>query len=319
LVVDNQLADGERPDQVCWRIASAQFGVVSRPQAWATGLTRDGIHDRVQRGRWQRMLPGVYRLAGSPETWYQRLMAACLWAGDGTAASHRSAAALWALPDFTSDLIELSTPRDLRARGGWPLLHRVTDFGPADIVLVVGIPVTSPARTLLDLSGLASLLGRAIVEAALDDALRRGLTSLSRLRWTAGRVGGRGKPGTSLFKELLRQRSRGYIPPASELESQLVRGLREANLPPPRRQHEIRERGKLLARVDLAYPDSLLAIEADGYRYHSGRAAWQHDRTRRNALTSRGWRILHVTWDDLQARPQQIIDQIRRTLGAVSS
>jgi very-short-patch-repair endonuclease len=205
------------------------------------------------------------------------------------------------------------------ARGDWPILHRVRDLRPADIASVAGIPVTTPARTLLDICGLVKLSGPAIVEDALDDALRRKLTSLPRLRWIADRVAGKGKPGSTLLKELLGQRAAGYVPPASELESLLARVLRDARLPAPARQHEIREFGRLLARVDLAYPDVLLAIEADGYRHHSGRTAWQNDRTRRNALTSRGWRVLHVTWEDLRLRRGQVVEDIRRTLSAPSS
>jgi very-short-patch-repair endonuclease len=203
-------------------------------------------------------------------------------------------------------------------RGEWPILHRVRELRPADIASVAGIPVTSPARTLLDVCGLANVTGPVIVEDAFDDALRRELTSLPRLRWTAERVG-RGKPGSRLLKELLRQRAPGFVPPASQLESLVLQVLRDARLPEPERQHEIREFGRLLARVDLAYPDVLLAIEADGYRYHSGRAAWQNDRTRRNALTSRGWRILHLTWEDLRVRRGQVVEDIRRTLSAASS
>jgi very-short-patch-repair endonuclease len=70
-----------------------------------------------------------------------------------------------------------------------------------------------------------------------------------------------------------------------------------------------------LARVDLAYPDVLLAIEADGYRYHSGRVAWQRDLERRNALTSRGWRVIHVTWKDVVLEGERVAADIRRALG----
>jgi very-short-patch-repair endonuclease len=245
-------------------------------------------------------------------------MAATLWAGPKAAASHRSAAALWEFPHFPPDLIELSTPQQRMARGDWPILHRVRDLRATDIASIAEIPVTSPARTLLDICGLVRVIEPTVVEEALDDALRRELTSLPRLRWTAERVG-RGKPGSTMLKELLRRRAPGFVPPDSQLESMLLRVLRNARLPEPSRQHEIREMGKLLARVDIAYPDVQLAIEADGYRYHSGRIAWQKDLARRNALTSRGWRILHVTWEDLRKRRGHVVEEIRRTLSEASS
>ena len=96
--------------------------------------------------------------------------------------------------------------------------------------------------------------------------------------------------------------------------------MQRAGLPPPVSQYEIRDQGKLLARVDFAYPEAMVAIEADGYRYHSGKVSWQRDRIRRNALTTRGWRVLHVTWDDLQTRPDEVTSEIRVALeGAANS
>jgi very-short-patch-repair endonuclease len=80
-----------------------------------------------------------------------------------------------------------------------------------------------------------------------------------------------------------------------------------AGLPKPAIQHEIRDRGRLVAIVDFAYPDVRLAIEADGYRWHSGRARWRTDLQRRNAVTALGWRIVHVTWEDLERTPDELL------------
>lgn len=66
--------------------------------------------------------------------------------------------------------------------------------------------------------------------------------------------------------------------------------------------------------VDFAFPASCLAIEADGYRWHSGRVHWEHDRERRNRLTLAGWRVIHVTWSDLSRRPEAVIETVRRAL-----
>src|SRR5207247_278256 len=120
--------------------------------------------------------------------------------------------------------------------------------------------------------------------------------------------------GAILLAELMRERQAGSTPPASILESRLRRLLTGSGLPKPTEQWEIQDRGRLVARVDFAYPEAHIAIEADGYRYHSGKVAWQRDRTRRNALTSRGWRVLHVTWDDLHDRPTNVVSDIRAAL-----
>lgn len=273
-------------------------------------MTADAIRDRIRSGRWERVLPTVYRVAGAPSSWHQKLMAVALWA-PGAAISHRAAAALWEMEGFLAGPVELSTTSGRKAPPDWITLHRTSRLDRADVTVVGVLPVTTPTRTLADLCG---VLGRHNVEPALDDALRRGLTSLPRLRWAADRLGGRGRTGARLLAELLRERHQGWTPPASRFESRVAGLLRKAGLPPPVPQYEIRDRGKLLARVDFAYPDAMVAIEADGYRYHSGRAAWHQDRIRLNALSMRGWLVLHLTWDDLEARTKEVITEIELAL-----
>jgi hypothetical protein len=94
--------------------------------------------------------------------------------------------------------------------------------------------------------------------------------------------------------------------------------LRRSGFREPALQHEVRSGGRLVAVVDFAYPELRLAIEADGYRWHSGRARWQHDRRRSNELTLLGWRIIHVTWDELSGRREALIDSIRNAMAAPS-
>jgi very-short-patch-repair endonuclease len=172
------------------------------------------------------------------------------------------------------------------------------------------IPVTTPARTLIDVASVASA---EVVEEALDDALRRGIVSITRLRKSLETVGGGGRPGVASMRRLLDART-GPIVPQSVLETRLLRVVREAELPQPVLQHEIWARGHLVAIVDFAYPAERLAIEADGYRWHSGRQRWHRDRLRRNELTLLGWRVIHVTWDDLCNRPAAVVASIEHAL-----
>jgi len=67
-------------------------------------------------------------------------------------------------------------------------------------------------------------------------------------------------------------------------------------------------------RVDFAYPDARVAIEADGFRWHSSRQQFERDRARRNALTAMGWTVLHVTWEELSKRPGEVAAIVRATL-----
>ena len=173
-----------------------------------------------------------------------------------------------------------------------------------DIVVVDGIRVTSPARTLIDV---APCVGVDVLEEALDDALRRELVSLRFLRRRAEQLGAR-----KVLKDLVGARD-GRVPESS-LETRLLRALRAAGLPKPAVQHRI---GRY--RVDFAYVDARLAIECDGYRYHSGRRAFDDDRARQNALTATGWRVLRVTWPQLRDGPEDVLAAIRSLGGALDS
>lgn len=265
---------------------------------------------RMSSGRWLEILPGVYRIAGTPRSWPQDLMAVCLWGGAGTAASHRAAAALWELEGFREGILECSTDRRIR-RGELDLvIHRAT-LRRFEVTSRGRIPVTTPARTLLDLGSVAS---PDAVERALEDALRKRLTTVSRLTSALERSGGRGRRGTGVLKRLLDPRGSDQAALESALELELRRLLKKARLPEPVRQFEIRDGDSLIARVDFAYPELRLAIEADGYRYHSGRSAWQRDVSRRNQIVMQGWRVVNFTSEDLRRRPLEAIAQIRRAL-----
>lgn len=252
------------------------------------------------------MHPGVFRLAGMPLSWEQRVMAACLWGGESSAASHRAAAALWKLDGVERDVIEITASRRLRAAG--VIVHNGV-FSPREVTSIGPIPVTTVDRTLLDLG---AVVAESLVEAAVTDALRRGLTSQTRLMACLARSGGRGRRGAKVLRAIL-DSFNGSMP-ESVLEARLLRLLRRHHLPQPTSQYQLREAGRVVARIDFAYPEVKVAIEADGYRYHAGIQAWRRDRARRNELTARGWRVLHVAWADLEERPGEVIAGIRRAL-----
>jgi very-short-patch-repair endonuclease len=301
----------KEPDSLCADLARSQHGVISRSQALRIGLSSDAIARRLSRGRWETLYPRVYRVSGAPPSWRQTLFGACLWTGPDAVASHRSAAALWGLEGVRDGFVEITSSRRTKPPPEL-VLHVLPSLERCDVSKVDGIPATNVSRTLIDLG---AVVGIEAVEAALDDALRRRLTSLPRVTSRLAEVGGNGRRGVGVLRKLLAERDPALAVPESVLEARLVHLLRRANLPEPTRQYEVRERGKLLARVDLAYPDCRLAIEADGYRYHSGRAAWQRDLKRRNVLTSRGWRVIHVTWADVTVDGNGIVSEIRRALG----
>jgi very-short-patch-repair endonuclease len=303
---------GNEPGCACARLARSQRGLLTARQGTQFGLSKRAIQRRVASGAWEKVLPGVYRLPGAAASWEQRLIAAWLWAGQGAAVSHRTAAVLLGLDGFDSGPVEISTTRPVHGRAAGVIVHRVRRLDRADVMTLGGICLTQPARTLLDLGAVAPA---ALVERAMEDALRRGLVSLSRLRWTLERVGGPGRPGTAVLRMLVEERAPS-APAESPLEVDVIRLLRRAGLPEPVRQHEVRVGGHVVAIVDLAYVDERIAIECDGYRYHSGRAAWQRDRERLNDLTDLGWRVIHATIVDVREAQEAFAARVRRGLSA---
>ncbi len=279
-------------------------------QARQLGASDGMMHRRIATGSWERVHKSVYRLAGSSETWRQALIAACLAWGPGAVASHRAAAALWAFPGFPAGPIELIVPRGRdRKRPG--TVHRPLSLPPGDVTTRDAIPVTTPTRTLLDVAAAADAR---TVEEALDDALRRGLVSLKRMRWQLGQAPRNGRAGAALLRSLVETRADGLPVPQSVLETRVLRALQSVGLPDPIRQHRIRDGGRLVAVVDFAYPERRIAIEAEGFRWHGGRLRWTRDLARRNELTSLGWLVIHVTWSDIVEGPDAALRAIARAM-----
>jgi hypothetical protein len=183
---------------------------------------------------------------------------------------------------------------------------------PADVTTYEAIPITTPARTVIDI---ASICPPEKVEEAFDDALRRRMISIPRMRWRLAEIeGDGGRRGVSFVRALIAARAEG-IAPQSVFETRLLRAMAEAGLPKPICQYEIRDGAGHAAIVDFAFSAEKVAVEADGYQWHTGRIRWQHDLTRRNLLSSLGWRVIHITWDDLMNRADSVIESIARALG----
>lgn len=255
------------------------------------------------------MFRGVFAVAAAPATWKQKLKAACLAGGSQAHVYGRGAARLWQLKGFHQEVVEICVVGKGKPLAG-VICHRTT----TDVTGVVthkGFRVRNPAATLLDL---CALVPKRQLEEAMDDALRRGIVTLDRLELVLAQEGGKGRRGVGLFRQLVEERREGIT--HSELERWMRRLLKEARLPPPKRQWEIFDvKGEFVAQVDLAYPDSMLVIELDGYGPHSQKRVFEKDRVRSNALTNLGWRVLHFTWERLRADPEGVIAEMARALG----
>lgn len=197
-------------DARCLAVAARQLGLITRAQALEI-LSADAIRRRCRGGLWRELLPGIFAILAAPESEEQQIMAAALWVRSDaktsrvSCTSHTTAAYLLGLCRRILP-IHVSTPRSLKSPVGWMVVHR-TCLGPVDIASSRGIPITIPAKTLLDLGAVSSIDE---VESALEAALRQGTVSFTRLQDQLRRYGGPGHRGSAVLRALLEDRSRGY-------------------------------------------------------------------------------------------------------------
>lgn len=290
-------------------LAAGQHGLATRRQALEL-VTQRQLRQWVAGGRLVPVRPGVYRLAGVPGSWEQRLLAACL--STGGVASHRSAARLWHLDGVPSLRVEISLPSGRRTRLDGVLCHRSNRLADDAVTEVLGVPTTSVARTLFDLSAVA---GPRTVQTAVDDALRRDLVSIGELRRCFDALAGRGRRRCAWLRPVLDRRQPGYDPGESVLEAQVARWLSEAGLPEPVHQLWVVTGGGRY-RLDLAYPEHMLAIETDGWSHHRTRGAFDDDRARGNHLELAGWTVLRFTSKSTRS---EVVDTVVRARQAAAS
>lgn len=295
----------------CLRVAARQHGVVSRAQVLETGVSSDQLGRRRRCGAWQRLFPGVFRVEGAPSTWRQRLKAAALWAGEGHALSHGTAAALHGFDWFRgTEAVELTTVKNLRANG--VTTHVVSVLDPREVASVECFRVTSVPRTLLDL---AAVLPMNDTRQLCDQAMRRKWMNLDRFEQLLERHGG--SPGCKVLRALTHEYAGGDGPTESQLEDLVRTLLEQAGLPKPVKQRTVCA-GRRLRRLDFHFPGTKVVIEADGYAWHASVEAFERDRQRRNALTLKGFLILQWTWSALQTRPEELLIELCTLLGQSS-
>jgi len=278
-------------EHVVAELAAAQYGLVELGQLAAKGVRRHHVETRLRRGSLERVRPGVFVIAGTPPSFEQAVLAAVLAAGPHAVASHTTAAIVWRLPLVEHEVLEVSTARPHWARMRGVRAHRTVAFLSCEHTTQRRIPVTTVARTLVDLSGSCSVsqLGR-----ITDCAVREGKLRLDDLRkCVAGLPPAPGRHPTRIVR-VLRRRLPGYDPGESDLEMRFARAIVAGGLPEPVQQHRVTV-GNRRCRIDLAYPDPKIAIEIDGFDHHGTRCAFDADRARANDLVVSGWRVLRFT------------------------
>ena len=236
-------------------------------------------------------------------------MAACLAGGPLVAASHRTASALWNLGTFDAP-IEISTRYERSPEIAGIIRHRSLDLVAGDIETVRDIPTTSVPRLLVDIGAVLPVV---LVERLVERAVGRQLTNPGELAAMLYRVARKGRRGAGALRQVLRQRGLGSRAGESELEEIFVRLCSTFGVPLPSFQHWIVVGGQW-RKLDFAYVDEKIAIEIDGYEFHTSRTAFVDDRVRQNDLIAAGWRVLRFTYDQLVRHPETVIRQLLAVL-----
>jgi len=298
-------------DRSAARLAAGQHGVFTRAQARARGALDHDIDRRLAAGRWELVLPAVLRVAGAPGSDHQRHAAAALWCAPDGVLSHRTAAVRYALDAVGNDPqlhVLVPSARTLSRQPGL-VVHRTAVLERVDRYVVDGIPLTAPARTIIDLAG--SLPAEAL-EAAFESARRMGLVTGSQLAQRFEALGGKGRAGSGRVRALLAQQAE--VPAGSRLEVRVARALRRAGLPQPVRQHPVAADDGRRFRLDFAWPDLRVGLECDGFAWHGDRLQWKSDRRRIAAIEALGWRLVFVTWDDVTRRVEEMLHRVELAL-----
>jgi predicted transcriptional regulator of viral defense system len=291
-------------DHAIARLASSQHGVVSRHQLLEIGLSLDEIRRRRECGRLHPAHRGVYLVGHIAVTDHGRWLAAVLACGEGALLSHRFAAALWGLAQPAAARIEVTVgPGGRSARSGIAV-HRSSTLLDEERTTRHGIPVTSVARTLLDL---ASVVSPTQLHRAFEAADRLELLDVDALATLCRRTSGR--RGTGQLRDMLREHRGPAVETRSALEHRFLRLCQRAGLPPPAVNVPVQG-----FEVDALWRRERIVVELDGYAYHRGRAAFERDRRRDSTLVLAGYQVLRVTHRRLVDQPSAVAAEIQSLL-----
>jgi hypothetical protein len=261
-------------------------------------MTRSQLDTRIADGQLVKVWPGVYSRR-EPDTSI-RLRGVDLRAGEHVAICLGTAAAAYGFD--TEDVADLNVlnPYGHQLRSGDGLFVHRRDGAP--IIEVDGRLATAPAWTAVEI---ARSLRRPRALATLDAALRSRSCDARQLVGAAAQQAGR--RGIVATRELI-PLARSAAESPMESEARLV--MIDGGVPPDMLQYEIVDRNFRLWRVDFAWPDRKVAVEYDGFDWHSDREAFRRDRQKRAALQEMGWSVLSIVFDDVRHRSRDMLRRI---------
>jgi very-short-patch-repair endonuclease len=295
------------------KLAERQHGVVSRAQMRRLGLTDDAVRRWHRDGRVHRVQRGVYALGHANLDARGRIHAAVLACGAGTVASHRSAAYLLSIGERSPMVVDVISVT-ARGRGIDGIrLHSVPFPSRAEWGYVYGIPVTSVARTIVDLAGVQG-------ERQLRESVERAATEriLDVAEINAILANGPKRRGAPCLRRILADwrpvaETAKYSTFRSLFEAKLLPLVAAAGLPLPRFNASIRTAERTL-EVDLLWEHARFVVEADSRKHHGIEVAFERDHLRARELIAAGYAVLGVTWREAETEAPAVFAVIRQEL-----
>jgi very-short-patch-repair endonuclease len=290
-----------RSDRRVAELAADAWGVLSLDELRACGLTRDGVMVRVRNGWLHRLHRGVYAV-GHPNVPLKGLFLAAIKACGPTAVlSHFSAAVLYALLRWDDRYPEVTVPGTTTKAHRGICVHRSSMLDSRDITRHYGIPVTTPARTLIDV---AASLEYPALRRTVRQAQNR-LTNVPQILNALDRLGPR--RGTANLTKIL---ATGPAPTRSELEDTVLDLMLAGGFQHPDVNRPLTINGRRVI-PDFRWPTQRLVIEADGAEWHDNPIAREDDAERQAILEAHGERVIRVTWQQAITRRAETLERIR--------
>jgi len=279
-------------------LLDGQAGVATTGQL-LTVLSRSQLDTRIQRGDLVKVWTGIYSRL-EPDT-HIRLRGLDLRAGEPVALCLSSAAAAYGFDTEDVDDLHVLNPVRQQLRNSDGLVVHRRDGAP--LGTVDGRPATTPGWTAVEV---ARGLRRPRALATLDAALRSG--TCDRRDLTRAAVAQFGRRGIVSVRELVPLADAAAESPM-ESEARLM--MVDGGLPAPALQYELRDRSGRVWRLDFAWPSVRLAVEYDGFDWHSDPESFRRDRQKRAALHELGWSLVSIVADDVRRRPGATVRQIQ--------
>jgi hypothetical protein len=284
-----------------FELATRQHGVVSTRQLNSLGYGRSSAAKAHQVGRLRRVYRGVYAVGHEVLGWHGWCMAAVL-AAQPAVASHLSAGYLWDLLRYRPETSHVTTPTNRRQRPGFRV-HRAV-LGETDMTAIDRIPVTSLARTKLDL---AATLDPYRLERLLERSEELGIFDLGPIDEVLDRYSHH--PGAGPLRKALDIYRPDPTFTRSGLEECFLVLVKEAGLPAPSMNLNV-----IGLELDAYWPEYRFAVELDVYETHGTRAAFERDRLREEDLLLAGIVADRITGPRLRREPEEVMARLGRLL-----